>query len=152
MFKRMSVAFTAAFIVMTISLGFFAYAQNAENTENEITVTDSYISVIAQPMYEYTYSVLPSLSISGEKAACTTVVSGYSGTTTKIQIKMTLQKRFLFWWNEEESWSSTTNGYSATLYKTAAVDSGTYRVKAEITVYSGSKSETITQYSAEKSA
>lgn len=103
-----------------------------------------------QPLFDYTNTTTASLKISNGTAACVTTITGYYGVTTKIEIKMTLQKKFLLWWNTEESWSTTINDYYGGLSKTtASVDSGTYRVKVEFTVYSGSKSEEITTYSQE---
>lgn len=103
-----------------------------------------------QPLFEYTNITAVSLSISNGTATCSARLNGYSGITTKIEIKMTLQKKFLLWWNTEESWSTTINDFYGALTKTASVDSGTYRVKVDFTVYSGSKSEEITTYSQEK--
>ena len=48
------------------------------------------------------------------------------------------------------TWTTTVSDYYASLSKTASVGSGTYRVKAECVVYSGSANETITQYSSER--
>lgn len=104
------------------------------------------------PCFEYTDSTYASLSISSSgTATCTSALNGYSGITTKIVIKMTLQKKTLFWWGAEQTWTSTINGDYGSLAKTASVGSGTYRVKAEFTAYSGSNSEEITAYSQEKS-
>lgn len=102
-----------------------------------------------QPLFEYTNTTGAALRISNGTATCVTTINGYSGVTTKIEIKMTLQKKFLLWWNTEETWSKTINDFYGSLTKTASVDSGTYRVKVEFTVYSGSKSEEITTYSQE---
>ena len=90
------------------------------------------------------------LTNSSGNAKCTTTVNGYAGTATKIKITMTLQKKTLFWWSKDTSWTTTVSDYYASLSKTASVGSGTYRVKAECVVYSGSASETITQYSSER--
>ena len=147
MFKRILSILMAA--VMLFSLGTVVSAESESLTENESSVINYIEGNEIQPLYSYTNTVSTTISISNGQATCYTKVNGYSGTTTKIQIKMTLQKKTLFWWSDQQSWSSTTNGYTATLAKTASVGSGTYRVKAEITVYSGTKSESITQYSQE---
>lgn len=101
------------------------------------------------PCFEYTSSTVTGLSFSNDVASCVTRVNGYSD-VTKIVIKMTLQKKTLLWWSKVESWSGTFNDCIGSLAKTASVGSGTYRVKAEITVYSGSDYEEITAYSQEK--
>lgn len=105
---------------------------NAETTENQV-----------QPRYSYTNTICATLTNSSGKAMCGADVEGYSGTTTKIVITMTLQKKTLLWWSKVEEWTTTSNTFYATLVKTASVDSGTHRVKVEATVYSGSKSEEV---------
>ena len=105
---------------------------SAETTENQV-----------QPRYSYTNTIGATLTNSGGKALCAGDVNGYDGTTTKIVVKMTLQKKTLFWWSKVEEWTTTSNTYYATLVKTATVGSGTHRVKVEATVYSGSNSETV---------
>ena len=106
---------------------------------------------IIQPLHNYTQDYDETISITNGIATCKATLTGISGTTTKVVIKMTLQKKTLLWWSEVETWSTTSNTYYGTLTKTAAVKSGTYRVKAVYTVYSGSNSESITDYSAQKS-
>ena len=62
---------------------------------------------------------------------------------------MTLQKHTFLWWSTVETWEGTFNDFFGTLSETIHVGSGTYRVKADFTVYSGSASEDITMYSQE---
>ena len=112
------------------------YIINSSVNENEV-----------QPYYSYTSSIKATLSKLNGKAVCAGSVTGYNGTTTKIKITMTLQKKTLLWWSEVNEWTTTVSGYKATLEKTATVNSGKHRVKVEAIVYSGSKSETITVYS-----
>lgn len=90
-----------------------------------------------QPYYSYTSKVKTSLSFSGEKAMCSANLTGKSGTTTKVKITMTLEKKVLFWWSEKQTWTQTFNSYSGTLAKTYS------------DANSGTKSETITDTSAE---
>ena len=82
-------------------------------------------------------------------AYCVTDVQGNS-LATKVHIKMTLQKYTVLWWSKVESWEATFNDVFGYISETAQVGSGRYRVKAEITVYSGSNSEEITEFSQEK--
>ncbi len=120
-------------VVMLCGTGLIA---SAETPENQI-----------QPRYSYTNMVSCSLNNASGKAQCVGSVGGYSGITTKIVMKMTLQKKTLFWWSKVQEWSSTTNSYTAAMSKTVAVESGTYRVKLVATVYSGSNSEEVDIYS-----
>lgn len=103
-----------------------------------------------QPRWSYTNVTFVGLSIpSSGYAVCTADAEGYPGTTTKIYIKMTLQKHTFLWWSTVETWEGTFNDFFGTLSETIHVGSGTYRVKADFTVYSGSASEDITMYSQE---
>lgn len=103
-----------------------------------------------QPYYSYTADHKTILAKSSEKLICKSTLSGIPGTTTKVKITMTLEKKVLFWWSEKETWTQTFNSYSGTLSKTYSdANSGTYRISAEYVAYSGTKSETITDTSAE---
>lgn len=126
-------------VVLCCSLGSTANAQSISTSDSSV-----------QPRYSYTSTVSTTLTSSSGNARCGTSVLGYDGITTKIKITMTLQKKTLLWWSKVETWTTTANDYVASIAKTVSVDSGKYRVKAEIVTYSGSASESITQYSSEK--
>ena len=134
-------------MVLVLLLGFSvsSYADPVIPIDRIVTENDSAI----QPLYAYTRTYDESLSISNGTAKCTSSLTGINGTTTKIVIKMTLQKKTLLWWSEVETWSATYNTYYGTMTKSTTVGSGTYRVKAVYTVYSGSNSESITDYSSQ---
>ena len=99
------------------------------------------------PLYNYVTSTNTTLSISGTTATCYTKIQGISGTTTLVKITMTLQKKSWFTWNDVETWKLSSNTYKGSLNKNRTIESGTYRVKAEYTAYSGTASETFTKYS-----
>ncbi len=104
-----------------------------------------------QPRWSYTNIAYTGLSISSSgTATCSADAEGYYGTTTKIHIKMTLQKYTVLWWSKVETWEGTFNNYYGLMGETAQVGSGTYRLKTVFTVYSGSSSEEITLTSPEK--
>ena len=130
-------------IVLCFSLGLTANAEDFSGSESS---NDSSV----QPRYSYTASVSTTLTNSDGNATCGTSVSGYFDLATKIKITMTLQKKTLLWWSEVETWTVTVNDYFASIYKTTAVKSGKYRVKADIVVYNYSASENITKYSTER--
>lgn len=127
-------------VTIALSCGTVAYAQGS--------ITENFNSEI-QPCYEFTSDNKENLLISSDKAVCESKLTGYSGTTTKITIKMSLEKKVLWWWSEQTSWTATFNSYRGSLSKSYGVGGGTYRVKAVYTVYSGTQSETITGYSQE---
>ncbi len=116
-------------VVMLCGTGLIA---SAETVENQV-----------QPRYSYTRGISATLANSGGKALCIGDVNGYNGTTTKIVLTVTLQKKTLLWWSKVEEWTTTANTYYATISKTVAVDSGTHRVKVEAKVYAGSNYENV---------
>jgi len=103
--------------------------------------------------FSYTNSTATTLSISSSGVSTSTArLNGYQGTTTKVDITMTLQRKgglFNLFWNDVTTWSQTFNSHSGTLSRTYNVSSGTYRVKAVYKAFSGNNSETITSYSGE---
>ena len=107
--------------------------------------------IAVQPRFSYTNNTSTSLTITTSGTAyCAADVQGYDGITTKVYIKMTLQKYTVLWWSKVETWEGTFNNVYGTLSETAQVGSGRYRVKAEYTVYSGSDYEEITDFTPEK--
>lgn len=103
-----------------------------------------------QPRYNYATSVNAGLEIKSQQANCSATVEGLSGVTTRIKTKITLQKKGLFSWSNETSWTvDVYDDYSSNSYHYGPLDSDTYRVKVEATVYAGSSSETITTYSSQ---
>ena len=103
-----------------------------------------------QPMYQYTQSASASLTFSGSTANYSGRLTGGSS-VTKITVALTLQKKTLLWWDDVETWNKTSASTSIYLERSLAVNSGKYRTKAVFTVYSGNNTETVTEYSAEKS-
>lgn len=108
-------------------------AVSAESSENQV-----------QPRYSYTNTISATLRNSNGKALCIGDVNGYRDITTKITLTVTLQKRtLLLFWTTEKEWTTTVNDFMSTISKTVSVDSGTYRVKVEAKVYSGSNYENV---------
>ena len=103
---------------------------------------------IVQPKYSYIKNATTNLAISGGTATCKATIEGYSGTTTKLVIEMTLQKKSgLFSWDDVETWKTSILSYQLTSTKTKTVGSGTYRVRTKFTAYNGSASESTTKNS-----
>ena len=131
---------TAICLLMSLLLLFpLQVMASAATAENQVQPRWSYTDMTYVDFY---------ITSSGE-ATCLADIEGYDGITTKIYIKMTLQKYTFLWWSKVETWETTINDFYGFLSRTTQVGSGTYRVKAEYTVYSGSNSEQITSYSQE---
>ena len=98
--------------------------------------------------YLYTRKCNSEISISSLNATCTSYLSGYYGTTTKIEVTQTLQVKNGAQWRKCEAWSATYYNYYCNYVNNRSVYSGNqYRVKSEFKVYSGSSYENITVYS-----
>lgn len=122
-----------AIVMCLVLMCGMSIAVSAESGENQV-----------QPRYSYTNTISATLRNSNGKALCVGAVNGYSGTTTKIVLTMTLQKKILLlFWTTEKEWTTTVNDVDAVLSKTVSVDSGTYRVKVEAKVYAGSNYENV---------
>ena len=100
----------------------------------------------AMPRY-LNIRITPSISINGGAASISVSIRPNSG--YEYDLTITLQKKGLIFWGEEESW--TVSGSSArTVSKTVSVSSGTYRVLVEGTVYdaNGKEVDTVSETSA----
>ncbi len=99
--------------------------------------------------YQYIYGIRCELSIGGEAASINSYVRGTNGSTTKCEIELKLQKKFMFWWTTVETWNKTALSYQTSLNARHSVESGkTYRAVAVCTVWNGSSPETATAMSA----
>lgn len=117
------------------------YAQyELVNSTDSIYCDDFIIS----PMSLYTQYTYTTLSIASGVANANATLMGYSGLTTSVSITMYLEKKILWWWSIQETWSQTFTGYSGTLFKSLGVSGGTYRVRAVYVAYNGNNSETLT--------
>ena len=106
---------------------------------------------VVQPRFSYTNFAAASLDITTQGvASCLATAEGYNGITTKVEIQMILQKSIKRRWTDMVTWEGTFNGMDGYLNELTTVTTGTYRVKAVFTVYSGSAYEEITVYSQEK--
>lgn len=106
---------------------------------------------LVEPRFSYTKVTTTSfVEGSGGSITCYASAEGYSGITTRIHIKMELQKFGTVKWETVTTWESTVFTYHSSLSKNYTLSkSALYRVKATYTVYSGSAYETITSYSQE---
>lgn len=98
------------------------------------------------PLWEQITNAQARLSINqsgGASIYC--MVYGQSGSTTKVEIEAKLQRSWGIFWITEETFTVEKDSYIATINETYTVESGhTYRVKAKITVYSATDSESTT--------
>lgn len=89
------------------------------------------------------------LMISDRTAFIEGWVSGQTGRSTECEVRVELQQKSgSFAWILVDSWTDRQDGTRASVSETVSVTPGeTYRVKAVVTVWAGSQSETATIYS-----
>ena len=123
--------------VMILAFSMTAYAESAQDGK------------VIPERYNYTNTIYSILSISNNTATCKSGVTGNSSMVTKIEIKQSLEELLPSgWWYRHQSWSKTFYDWYAIYTTTGTVPhSGTYHVRTETKVYSGSNYESITVYS-----
>lgn len=132
------------FISMTICLAMLFTIFSAFSAGGAVGAIDD---PIITPYLIYTNLVATSLSISGGVAHPSVAVEGYPE-VTKITVTLSVEKSFLWWWNETDSRTQTFYASSVSWSPTLNIDGGgTYRAKSVNVVYCGSNYETVTGYS-----
>lgn len=106
---------------------------------------------IISPYMLYIRDARSDLKISGTTAKVDCTVKGEFGAATKAKVIAELQLQSGSSWLPVKIWTVTSDSYTAYVNESYSVKSGnTYRVKATVTVWEGSQSETQTVYSSEK--
>lgn len=103
------------------------------------------------PLWEQITRATATLYINGSgQATIDCAAVGVASSTTKVEIEAKLQRYWGLFWITEETFTVERNSYSASLTESYTVESGhTYRIKAKITVYSATDSESTTVISNE---
>lgn len=100
-----------------------------------------------QPRFSYISSVITQIEYAGNgKVNCFSFAYGKENVATKMGIDVYLQKKFLFWWtNTDYEWHTLAPGDYAEIkaYYYELPSKGTYRVKADVTAYCGTQTETF---------
>lgn len=98
------------------------------------------------PLWDQITNATATLYINGSgKATIDCAAVGVASSTTKVVIEAKLQRYWGLFWITEETFTVERDSYLANLSETYTVESGhTYRVKAKITVYSATDSESTT--------
>ena len=155
MFRKKIVALLLV-VGLLASFWVIANAESSERSEpngnNFVAERERVDDPVGPTRMAYISSYHVALLISGSGVAtCTSSLTGYSGTTTKVTITIYLEKKgFLgLYWSDVTSWSQTFNDYRGTLSKDYTVGKGTYRTRTVFTAYKGSASETVTAYSSQ---
>lgn len=106
---------------------------------------------IVSPYYTYTDRLTTSFGVSKGETSCVTTIYGIPGTTTKIEVTQYLEKKNGNSWDEVTHWTDTFNNWWCNFANSYTItESGTYRLRSEAKVYSGSKYENVDITSKEK--
>ena len=134
-------------LIMALPLNILSASSSSRESVPTVTCTEE----PAQPnRYIHVKTTLTQLGISSGTAKMSGKLVGTPGTTTKVEITITLQKKgFLGIWSKVDGWFTSVNGYTATLQPTKAVGSGTYRIKVDYKAYAAVGNEAFTEYSAQ---
>jgi len=135
--------FLSLALCLVLGLGCMALASAATPIEAEVAPLPQ--------RFSYINDTVTSIGISGGKAICVGNLTGYQGTTTKVEITLTLQRKLASsssWTNYYDHPKQTFNDYCGTASFSKDIVSGyEYRTKAVYVAYAGTKSETHTAYS-----
>ena len=134
----------AAVLTLTPAVSWAETAVNSLNNQQESMIS---------PYMLYIEGADYSLKITGNTAKVECSVSGNTDTATKAKVIAELQVKNGNSWIPVEIWTVTENSDYAEVSETHTVTSGnTYRVKATMTVWESSLSETQTFYTDEVTA
>ena len=133
----------ASLVFMTLPFGAMAETENYNMQETVIS-----------PRLTYIVDALASLSIDNGVATVDCWVEGQYGDATKTKVIAELQlESGQDNWIAYGTWTESQNRYKTSVYETKNVTTGhNYRVKATVTVWEGSQSETLVLYTDEMTA
>lgn len=95
------------------------------------------------PMWENTNDVVLDLYFANDEAECVGIINGISG-TSNISATFKLERKGLFGWSLENSWSKSSKGESLSFFETDAVAKGyTYRLSVTAKVTTNGVTETV---------
>ena len=141
-------------VIATICMGAVALTSMpavsyAETAVGSIKQTEAEI----MPRMQYIVDAYCNLNITNGVASVESWVLGDSVDATKAKVIAELQVKGSGGWTPVAIWTDTQNDYRASVEESKSVTKGnTYRVKATVTVWEGSKSETQYVYSGEEKA
>ena len=133
------ICLSAAVLTSVPAVAMAATADEPINQQTEIGIA---------PYMLYIVDANCTLSISGTTATVQCWVKGDSIDATKAKVIAELQVKNGSSWTTIATWTDTQDSYRVTVNKTKTITAGnTYRVKATVTIWEGSQSETQTLYS-----
>lgn len=157
MMRKKCLKVFAMILIFVMSFSMTSFAGNETIEDNNDFMEDEY-HVEGTPnltRWSYTNSVTQNLSISNGSATMTSSVTGYNGTTTKIEIYFYLQKYSGGTWKNIKTYKDTVNSWYAvkehTYTSSTDITHGyKYRLRCTYYVYSGRSYEHFMEYTDEK--
>ena len=143
--KIAALLFLSCIVMMSLPAVSLATTTSAVEQQEKMTMV--------QPRLTYIADAAAGLSINGTTATVDCWVNGDVLDATKAKVIAELQLKSGNNWIAYGTWVDTQNDYEAYVYETKAVKKGnTYRVKATVTVWEGSASESLILFSDEITA
>ena len=134
--KKVAIFLLIGMILFSQSIPSFA---EVEPSVVEGTGVESLIT----PMWENTNDVVLDLYFANGQAECVGIINGVSG-TSNISATFKLERKKLFGWSLENSWSKSSRGTSLSFFETDAVAKGnTYRLSVTAKVTRNGVTETV---------
>ena len=155
--RKKFVAILMSMLILTLSIGSISFANNSQIEDNNDFMEDEY-HVEGTPnlsRWSYTNSTSEGLHINNGSATMTSSVTGYNGTTTKIEIYFYLQKYSGGTWKNIKTYKDTVHSWYAvkehTYTSSTDITHGyKYRLRCTYYVYSGRSYEHFMEYTDEK--
>ena len=137
----MKIKKVATFLVIGILLLNQSIPSFAEKSPNVVEGVG--VESLVTPMWENTNDVVLDLYFTNGQAECVGLINGVSG-TSNISATFKLERKKLFGWSLENSWSKNSAGESLSFYETDAVTKGyTYRLSVTAKVTKNGVTETV---------
>lgn len=133
--KKM-VVFLAIF-TLVFSQSIFAFAEISP------IINQSAAKEVVRPLWDNTNDVKLSLYFADNNAECVGMIEGVTGTSS-ISATFKLERKGLFGWTVENSWTKSEKGQSLSFYGTTPVAKGTYRLSVTAKVTVNGVTETVT--------
>lgn len=111
--------------------------------ENSPIISQTSVKEVVKPLWDNTNDVKLSLYFTDNNAECVGMIEGVTGTSS-ISATFKLERKGLFGWTVENSWTKSEKGQFLSFYGTTPVAKGTYRLSVTAKVTVNGVTETVT--------
>jgi hypothetical protein len=133
--KKMVIFLTI--FTLILSQNVFAFAEKSP------IINQTAMKEVVKPLWDNANDVKLSLYFTDNNAECLGTIEGVTGTSS-ISATFKLERKGLFGWTVENSWTKSERGQSLSFYGTLPVTKGTYRLSVTAKVTVNGVTETVT--------